>query len=256
VLALLAVAAVLGAGPSDGPAPVELRAAIADDAPTWAVVDDLADGDVLRVRVIDGEPGRGGTVAQCSTSCWNRFPVTFDADGVARFQYELDRRSCDPQASCVVRVEVGARTAVAFTVFGGPAPPAPTAVIVPDGPVAPGAQVTVQVDGLAPGADVQLSFCAEACGGRRVAAADETGRATLTVPVGARCDGCGIAVVAGSSRAMLPVRFVAAPAPRYDPMRLLAFLALAGALLAVAWRLVVTTDWRPPSEAAVPDAPD
>jgi hypothetical protein len=99
-----------------------------------------------------------------------------------------------------------------------------------------------------------VSFCAGACGGRHVGPADDTGRATLSLRVGSRCDDCGIAVVAGSSRTMLPVTFVAQPAPRYDPARVLACLVLAGALLVVAWRLIVTTDWRPPSEAAVPDA--
>ena len=76
---------------------------------------------------------------------------------------------------------------------------------------------------------------------------------SLDVRVGERCRGCGIAVVAGSARVVLPVSFVAEPAPQYEPARLVAGLLIAAVLLVVAWRIVVTTDWRPPAEAAVPD---
>ena len=91
MLALLAVSVaaslLAGAPPPDDRQPVVLHAVLDEGAQAWAVVDELVDGDVLRVNVTDGEPGETGTVSQCSTSCWNRYPVTFDADGRARFQY-------------------------------------------------------------------------------------------------------------------------------------------------------------------------
>ncbi len=260
MLALLAVSVaaslLAGAPPPDDRQPVVLHAVLDEGAQAWPVVDELVDGDVLRINVTDGEPGETGTVSQCSTSCWNRYPVTFDADGVARFQYELERRECDPSSSCVLRVEIGRRAAVAFTVFGGQAPAPPAVTVTPTGPVAPGGQVTVQVDGLAPGSRAQVSFCAEECRGRQVGSADRSGRVVIDIRVGARCGDCGIAVVAGSSRTVLPVQFVPPPSPDYDPARLVAGLALAAVLVVAAWRLVVVTDWRPPSEAAVPELED
>ena len=94
---------------------------------------------MLRVRVTGGEPGLGGDVAQCATSCWNRFPVTFDDEGVAVFQYELDRGAVSRTRRASLRVHVGDRSAIGFTVFGGPAPPAPQVTTQPSGPVEPGA---------------------------------------------------------------------------------------------------------------------
>lgn len=256
MLALLAIAAagiVVVATPTDDQQQVVLRAAADEAWPAWPMIDELSDGDVLRVRVTDGEPGGTGTVAQCGTSCWNRFPVTFDDEGGAWFQYQVERRECDPESSCRLQVDVGRHVAVAFTVFGGPAPAAPTVSLTPAGPVASGDVVTVRVDGLGPGARARASFCAVECIGNYVGSADRSGHVTLEVPIGGRCDDCGIAVVAGSSRTVLPVRFVPLPSPRYDPARLVAGLAAALALVLLAWRLVVTTDWRPPSEAAVPE---
>jgi hypothetical protein len=261
VLALLALAlagALASPGPDDAPPRVELQAIPRDesDDAAWPVLDDLADGDVVRVRVTGGEPGRVGGVAQCATSCWNRFPVTFDDEGVAVFQYELDRAGCEPDSSCTLRIAVEDRSAVAFTVFGGPAPPAPSATVEPPGPVEPGAVVTVTVEGLAPGAPVRATYCRRSCEGGPTGVAGADGELALDVRVGERCRGCRIAVVAGSARVVLPVSFVAAPAPQYDPARLAAGLLLAVVLLVVACRLVVTTDWRPPAEAAVPDPDD
>ena len=219
-------------------------------------IDDLVDGDVLRVRVTGADDGAVGTVMQCTpSSCWNRYPVTFDDGGAARFQYQVQRRDCAPATSCSVRVEVGDGSAVALTVFGGPAPPAPEVVLAPRRHVEQGDEITVVVDGLEPGAPAQASFCAETCGPRATRSADDAGRATLAVTAGPRCSGCGVAVVAGSSRALHTVTYAPAPAPSYDPRRLLAGLGAALVLLVAAWRLVVVTDWRPPSEAFVDDPP-
>jgi hypothetical protein len=237
---------------------VVLRVTAEDGAATtWPVVDDLHDGDVLRVRMTGADGRAAGTVMQCTpSSCWNRFPVSFDDDGAAHFQYQVEQRDCAPATSCSVRVEVGDASAVALTVFGGPAPPAPDVALTPRRQVEPGAEITVDVEGLAPGAPAQASFCAETCGPRVTRSADDAGRVTLEVVAGPRCSGCGVAVVAGSSRALHTVTFAPAPAPRYDPGRLLAGLGAALVLLVAAWRLVVVTDWRPPSEAFVDDPPE
>ena len=136
MLALLVavLAGVLVApSPPDGHQ-VVLRVAADDAAGTWPVIDGMVDGDVLRVRVTGADDGAVGTVMQCTPStCWNRYPVTFDDGGAARFQYQVQRRDCAPAASCSVRVEVGDGSAVALTVFGGPAPPAPEVVLAPAG---------------------------------------------------------------------------------------------------------------------------
>ena len=43
------------------------------------------------------------------------------------------------------------------------------------------------------------------------------------------------------------------PTVGYDMTRLVAGLAVAALALLLAWRTVVAVDWRPPSEAQVPD---
>jgi len=73
------------------------------------------------------------------------------------------------------------------------------------------------------------------------------------VTVADRCDDCGVTVITGASRRILPVEFVPLPVPRYDPSRVAGGAIAAVALLLVAWRLVASTNWRPPAEAAVPD---
>ena len=205
------------------------------------------------VRVTGGEASTTGRVAQCRATCWNAFPVRFDDDGVAQFQYQLEQRDCRPTDPCLVRTTSGERMASAFTVFGGPAPPSPQLSVDASGPVEPGAIVTIGVAGVLPDTPVRVSFCADGCGPERVGTTDGDGRLALEVRIGGRCDGCGILVVAGPSRTLLPVTFAPPPTPGYDAARLVGGLALAAALLLMAWRLIATTDWRPPSEAAVPD---
>jgi hypothetical protein len=75
----------------------------------------------------------------------------------------------------------------------------------------------------------------------------------LTVPVPTRCAGCRLVVAAPGWRTVGPLALAASPDVRYDWRRLLPALVVAGVLLAVAWRIVRTVDWAPPSEAAVPD---
>ena len=123
----------------------------------------------------------------------------------------------------------------------------------PAGELLPGQSATLTVTGLSPGSDVRASWCDTGCDRTVGATADAAGRAVLSIVVGTRCTACGIAVDAGSSRTVVRVAFEDAPSARYDVGRLVAALAAAVLLLAGAWWLIVTTDWRPPSEAAVVD---
>jgi hypothetical protein len=53
--------------------------------------------------------------------------------------------------------------------------------------------------------------------------------------------------------AVFAITFAAGPGARYDTARLLMGLAIAAALLGLAFFLVRTTDWRKPTEADTPD---
>ncbi|MBA3286769.1 MAG: hypothetical protein H0U21_01915 [Acidimicrobiia bacterium] len=54
-------------------------------------------------------------------------------------------------------------------------------------------------------------------------------------------------------RTLLALEFTAPPTARYGAGRLIAGLSVAAALIALAPRIVVTVDWRPPSEAETPE---
>jgi hypothetical protein len=223
-------------------------------------VDELDDGDVLAILVTEGERGERGTVRQCRlltdgvTDCHNSFPILFDDDGRATFQYQLrDRGRCGADATCVVAASTGDETAMAFTVFGEPAPPPPDVRLSPAGPVAPGSTLHVDATGLPPGAPVQAAFCDDTCDRAERAAAGPDGTARFDVDVGGPCSACAIVVVGGAAVSRTPVRFEAAPSARYDEWRLVAGLAAAAAFLLGAWWLITNVDWRPPSEAATPE---
>src|SRR5262245_59818864 len=123
---------------------VRLQAQPSDEhAVAVPTVDELADGDVVVVRVDGGVSGGDGTVLQCRllvdgfSDCRNQFPVQFGDDGTATFQYQLvDLGHCGATGACVVRVNDadGDRSAYAFTVFGEPAPPPPEVALSPAGP--------------------------------------------------------------------------------------------------------------------------
>jgi len=261
VLALV----ILGAGQpgDDDQHQVRLRAGRVDDViVAGPTIDELDDGDVLTVQLTDGTPSAAGTVRQCTVTvtgferCVNRFPVQFGAEGEATFQYQLvDPGGCDGVAACVVVVgdDQGERLAYAFTVFGGPAPPPPEVTLDPPGPYEPGDDVRVEVSSLLPGAMIRAAFCATTCGPSTAATADGAGMAAVRVTVGRRCGGCGIVVVAGASSSLVPVSFVPPPSADYAAPRLVAGLAGAAVFLLLARRIVTGVDWRPPSEAQVPD---
>ena len=260
--AVTAMVVLLGGVPAadeDDQQSVVLRAGPSDQL-IEQTIDRLQDGDVLKVLVTDGEPGARGTVRQCALtatglgSCRNHFPILFDDEGQATFQYQLDDNgACGADATCVATAGTIDDRGTAFTVFGADAPPAPAVTRAPAGLLRPGDEVRVDVSGLQPGAPVQAAFCAAACGPAERAAAGERGTASLEVTVGEPCRLCAVVVVGGASSTRLPVRFAEPPSARYDAWRLVAGLGAAAVFLLLAWRLVVTVDWRPPSEAATPE---
>jgi hypothetical protein len=221
------------------------------------IVDQLEDGDVLRIRVDGGADGAPGHVRQCAqldaTVCFNRFPVQFDADGVATFQYQLEaREQCGPAGSCVVVVsdDEGERIAMAATVFGGARPARPAVTVTPDGPYHAGDVARVDVRGVAPGTRVDVAFCGSECGPTVSSSAGSSGASSTDVRIGRSCRDCHISVSAGVHRVIVPVEF---SATRYDGLRLATGLLVAGILLAIVGRLIMTVDWRPPSEADAPE---
>lgn len=263
-LPVMALVALVAGSADDGEAQrVRLRAAPADEViVAGPTIDQLGDGDVLIVHLSDGVPNVGGTVRQCTVTvtgfdgCANRFPVQFGDEGQATFQYQLvDPGGCDGAAACAVVVgdEAGERVAYAFTVFGGSAPPPPAVTLTPSGPYEPGDDVRVDVSSLLPDARIRAAFCATSCGPSTASTADGSGTAAVKVAIGDRCRDCGVVVVAGASSSLVPVDFVPPPSPAYDTARLVAGLAAAAAFLLAARRIVATVDWRPPSEAQIPD---
>jgi hypothetical protein len=262
VAALVAVLAWSVPG-DDGQETVRMEMRPSDDRLVAAdTVDELSDGDVLVVRVSDGAAGAQGSVMQCRltvdgfSGCTNLFPVQFDAEGAATFQYQLaELGGCGATGACVLRISDGDNdlSAHAFTVFGELAPPPPAVTLTPAGPYQPGDRVTVTVTDVAPATEIRAAFCADECGHATTVEADPSGTAETTVVIGTRCDHCGVAVVGAASSRVVPTPFTSPPGPDYDGFRLLAGLAAAAFLLLLAWRIVATVDWRPPSEAEAPE---
>jgi hypothetical protein len=249
--------------PAQDPLDVHLVAASQDDVnvPT-TVVDELRDGDVIRVYVTAGEPDAAGTVAQCriavdtAARCDNQFPVRFGPEGEAAFQYQLrDDGQCDASSACamVVRDDAGKRIASTWIVFGEAVRPAPTVRLVPDGPRRPGSEIVVEVTGASPASTLSVAICGERCAPVTSLAIGDggTGDARLRVPE--NCSHCRLVVAGAAKSVVVLVDLTTPPGPRYDPWRVAAGLLAAVLLLLTAWRIVATTDWRPPSEANVPD---
>jgi hypothetical protein len=265
LLVVVAAVAMFAAGDADdGDRVVRLTAVDAADggSPPAPIVDGLVDGDVLDIAVSDGEPDARGHVSQCRrkpygfTGCTNRYPVQFGDSGDARFQYRLvDPGRCAATEACVVVVADGdfARPAIARLVFNDEAPPPPTVSITAPGPVVQGDDVRIDVVGASPGTDVQVAYCRPRCGASTRVVADADGNASVSIKVGAPCDECRVAVIAGVHETSVDVPFAAAPRPRYDLRRIAAAAAVALTLLIIAGRIRRTTDWAPPSEAATPE---
>jgi hypothetical protein len=267
-------------GASAGAGP---EVSITSGAPA-AVVDRLPDRAVLVVTAKGFKPGTG-EVAQCvappdgSRVCVNRFPVEFDGGGTARFQYLVaDRvrsegRCGAAQAPCLVVVSgsAGEARGSAFTVFGDPAPPPGRVTVEPRAGLSDGDTVTVRASGFPPATRLVAAQCPPGTavdpGRCRRAASTRTGpdgaavvRVTIRTGVVGGVD-CGpsypcsvlVAAEAPVAPVTVPVAFSAGPSARYQSGRLVAGLALAALLLALAWRLVRTTDWQEPAAASTPE---
>lgn len=227
------------------------------------VVPDVDGGDVLRIRVSGLAPGEGGRVEQCvmrgldATDCHNRFPVQVGPEGVALFQYQLQRGrgACGPVDGCVVVVSDGEHVASAYTVFGA-GPPEPAAVrLVPPGPYRAGQRVEVEVAGVPAGTEAGVVVCSARCDDvAPLAVAGAVASAEVSLPGGCDDRRCTLHVTGlGAAGAEAVVAFAAPPGVRYDAARVAAGLALAFAFLAIAALLIRRTDWRAPSEAATPE---
>jgi len=257
---------------------------IATGAPS-AVLDRLPDRAVIVVNAAGFEPGSSGLVAQCGfedgtpVACTNRFPVRFDDAGNARFQYLLTDRvrragHCGTGEPACILVVSGASpdvTAEAFTVFGGAAPPPGRVEIEPRSGLSDGDLVVIRAEGFPAAVQLVATQCPPSagsgpsgCGGTTSGRTGPDGRAVLqltakTGPVGgAVCAArysCVIRVTADApvTPVSVTVTFSAGPPARYDGGRVAAGLAIALLLLGFAGRLVRTTDWRGPAEAATPE---
>jgi hypothetical protein len=180
-------------------------------------------------------------------------------EGVAYFQYQVrdERKRCGTAASCVVVAsDDDDGEAFAYTVFGATAPPPATVELRPIGPYRTGARVDVRAAPMAPGAAVDIAFCASRCGRTTRATADRAGFAHASIVLGESCvgsDRCAIVATGVATRdAVELVRFVTGPTATYDAWRLAVGLTAAALLLLAVRALARRTDWRGPSEAETP----
>lgn len=268
---------------------VVLRAADPDHFMPYQLVSGLVPDAVVRVQVDGFDRHERGAVQQCvvelgrQTACGEPFPVQFDGDGRADFQFavraDIAIGGCRVgQPSCLVRVTggSGARQASVQTVLVDAVTPGGVRV-EPAGPVADGQTVDVIVSGFPPGATATAIVCAppEVYDARRCGSPQPTatividssgaGRTALTVAAGrlgsdaALCDPrreCGIAVVVGGgfvTAPVTPVRFSRGPGVAYDGGRVVFGVLLAMVLIAAAVVLARRTDWTKPTEAATPE---
>jgi hypothetical protein len=185
---------------SSSNAEVEIAAVARDDFPREpSVIERLARRTVLRVTARGFEGGTSGMVQQCAGDrCVNPFPVIFDAEGNARFQYLLvdhvqvgsalisSCRAADPP--CVVRLGTTHDIGYLATVFTDRAP-APRTVTVRAGGhgVVDGEAVQVVATGYPPGQPVRATLCAAPAtsGTRRCGTSGREARFTPSAPTAA-----------------------------------------------------------------------
>lgn len=268
---VLAIGLALGSGlappPPGEPQPIRVAAHAPDEVGVPPpVVDHLAAGDVLRIQVTGGVEDAEATVAQCRRTpdglagCRNRFPVRFGPAGTATFQYQLvDPGGCGADDGCVVVVRDLDETSVAivWTVFADGAPAPPTVSLVPPGPYARGSDVRVGLSAGAPATRYTLAVCDPDCERAAQLTTDGTGSGTARVRIPDRCAACRIVVLGPATSVSVPFSLSAPAGPDYRLPRLVGGLLAALVLLAAAWNLIASTDWRPPSEAATgDDVPD
>jgi hypothetical protein len=268
---------------------VVMHAGDTDRFMPYQPVSGLAPGAVVRVQVDGFDWHERGSVQQCvvelgrQTACGEPFPVQFDGDGRADFQFavrgDITAGGCRiGQPTCLLRVTggSGARQASVQTVLVDDLTPGDVR-IEPVGPLADGQTVDVIVSGFPPGAMATAVLCAppEVYDARRCGPPDPTsmfaidptgvGRTALTVAAGrlgsdaALCGPrrlCGIAVVVADgfvAAPVTPVRFSAGPGVAYDGSRVLFGVLTAMVLIGAAVLIARRTDWTKPTEAATPD---
>jgi hypothetical protein len=273
---------------SPTPPVLMLRAAGAGRFDGYQVVGGLVPDGVVRVQASGFDWHEKGSVQQCvvelgrQTACADPFPVQFDGDGRADFQFAV-RGDIAPggcragQPSCLVRVtgESPSRRAWAQTVLVDAVTRGDVRV-EPTGPLADGQVVDVVVSGFPPGSTATAVLCAppEAYDARRCGRpepastfpidASGAGRTTLAVAAGrlgsdaALCGPrrmCAVTVVVGGgylTAPVTPVRFSQGPGPAYDSGRVLFGVLVGVVLIGAAVVLARQTDWTKPTEAETP----
>ena len=268
---------------------VLLHAADADGFLPYQPVSGLAPEAVVRVKIDGFEWHERGSVQQCvvelgrQTACGEPFPVQFDGDGRADFQFAV-RGDISPggcrvgQPTCLLRVtgesstrHVSVPTVLVDRVTAG------EVRVDPAGPLADGQTVDLFVSGFPPGSTATAVLCAppelydaRRCGPPEPAStftidAAGAGRTTLKVAAGrlgsdaALCGPrrlCGISVVVDGgfvAGPVAPVRFSLGPGPQYDGARVLLGVVMAMALIGAAVVIARRTDWTKPTEAATAD---
>ena len=251
-------------------------------------VSGLAPGSVIRVRAEGFGEFERGQAEQCvselghQTACIGGFPVQFDEDGKADFQFavlgDFAPGGCRAgQPTCFLRLtgSDSGRRGTAQTVLVDRVEPG-RVTVEPARGLVDGQTVVVSVSGFAPGTTAAAVLCAppDAYDARRcgpamptstfVVGADGAGRTTLVVAAGrlgpdsALCGPrrlCGVSVVVGSgfvTAPATPVEFSLGPGVAYEADRLVPGIGMAIVLVALAVVIARRTDWTKPTEAASP----
>jgi len=272
--------------PVSGSMPVvSIRAAADDRLGAFPLVSGLTSGSVVEVRAEGFAEFERGRIEQCvvelarQTACAPAFPVQFDIDGRADFQFavvaEIAPGGCRVgQATCLLRLtgEESGRHGVAQTVVGEWVPG--TVSVTPDHRVVEGQAVEVSVRGFPPGVSATAVLCAppapydvERCtnpGPASTFAVDTegSGRTALVVSAGRLCGPgrrCGVTVVVGPgfvAAPAAPITFSTGPGVSYERDRVIPGVAVALVLVALAFVLARRTDWAKPTEADTPELDD
>ncbi len=252
----------------------------------YPVVHGLAAESVVEVRAEGFAEFERGSIEQCvievarQTACSAAFPVQFDVDGRADFQFAV-RAEIAPgrcrvgQATCLLRLtgNESRRRGVAQTIVGDQAA-AGRVTVVPDRGIVDGQEVAVSVRGFPPGTSATAVVCAPPEPYDVGRCTDATpvstftvdgeggGRTTLVVGTGRLCGPgrpCGVTVVVGAgfvAAPTAPITFSTGPGVAYDRERVVPGVAVALVLVAAAFGIARRTDWAKPTEADTPDLDD
>ena len=265
---------------------VSIRAYDDEQFAEYQLAGGLTSGSVVEVRAEGFAEFERGPVEQCvielprQTACAPSFPVQFDVDGRADFQFavraEIAPGGCRVgQATCLLRLtgNESGRHGVAQTVVGDPLAPG-RVTVEPDRGVVDGQEVEVSVRGFPPGTSATAVVCAppEPYDVRRctdpssastfAVDAEGNGRTTLVVNTGRLCGPgrrCGVTVVVGPgfvAAPTTPITFSTGPGVAYDRDRVIPGLVIALVLVGAAVVIARRTDWAKPTEAETPQLDD